>query len=115
MLKMIKRLCWILLVCALLIGGDQLLVRVPLETPGVTQLQDFYIDFRSRLLALAGFETSQPDSIEQLLPTGEPPAGSSEGTASRYLYVDESGALQFADSLQEVPARYRSQAQPLAD
>ncbi|BCR06994.1 hypothetical protein DESUT3_40630 [Desulfuromonas versatilis] len=34
-------------------------------------------------------------------------------TGPRYLYVDGQGDLQFADSLEEVPAAFRKDAQPL--
>jgi hypothetical protein len=33
--------------------------------------------------------------------------------APRYLYVDNGGQLHFADTLQEIPPRYRKEAQLL--
>ena len=33
----------------------------------------------------------------------------------RYLYVDKYGELHFADRLEEVPAAYRRDAQPLSE
>jgi len=117
-------LIWGLIFCGLLAGMDQLLLKVPLSVPVLHEVQVFYRDFRSRLLALAG--GSSGPSIEQLIGNAErtpPPARAhkpalkrpSTKPAARYLYVDQEGALQFSDSLQQVPKRFRSSAQPLKD
>lgn len=117
-------LIWGLIFCALLAGMDQLLLKVPLNAPGLHEVQVFYRDFRSRLLAMVG--GSSGPSIDQLIGDAErspaparAPGASlkvpSAETAMRYLYVDQDGALQFADSLQQVPKRFRSSAQPLKE
>ncbi|WP_303720716.1 hypothetical protein [Malonomonas rubra] len=117
-LKLLKLFAWFLLSVALLTAVDRLLVLVPIEIPGVTQAQTFYIDFRGRLLNLFGFETTAKksgQSIEQMIEATQQQVPDKSSKPQRYLYVDESGALQFADSLQQVPARYREHAQPLAE
>jgi len=118
MLKLLKLFAWLVFAVALLVGFDQLLVRVPLGIPGVSQAQTFYVDFRGRLLGLVGFDevAEAPEkSIEQVIEkTRNAPAATSK-VSQRYLYVDESGALQFVDSLQQVPTKYRNSAQPLAE
>ncbi len=115
MLKLLKLLFWVLVVGAALVASDQVLVRVPLETPGVSQLQDFYVDFRSRLLKVVGIEGGKPESIEELIEATAAAPEKQASPARRYLYVDETGTLQFADSLEQVPAKYRKDAQPLAE
>lgn len=115
MLKLLKLLFWVVVVGAVLVGGDQVLVRVPLEAPGVSQVQGFYVDFRGRLLRLIGIEVAKPGSIEQMIGATAAAPGKKAQTPSRYLYVDDAGSLQFADSLEQVPARFRKDAQPLAD
>ncbi|ORJ58290.1 hypothetical protein B5V00_12585 [Geothermobacter hydrogeniphilus] len=124
-------LIWGLVFCVLLAGMDQLLLKVPLPAPGVREVQVFYRDFRNRLLAMFG-ATGRP-SIEQLIDAAEkkpavkpatavvplktavPAVGKTYVPSRRYLYVDQDGALQFADSLQQVPRRFRASAQPLKD
>ena len=118
MFKLLKILAWVLISLALLIGGDQFLLRVPLSAPGIHQVQTFYLDFRARLFGLVGFDTDDRDagqSIEAVIATSQPPEKKKSAPAQRYLYVDQFGDLQFADSLDLVPARYRSVAEPLAE
>jgi hypothetical protein len=113
MMKMLKWFAWLLVLIVLLAGIDQALLRLPLDTPGLYQVQRFYRDFRSRLLALAGGD-GEKQSIEQLIEsTG--PQEHPQGPNRRYLYVDENGELQFADSFEQIPVRYRNEAQPLAE
>ncbi len=118
MLKLIKYFLWLVVIVALTVGFDQLMVRVPLKTPGIKETQRFYVDFRSRLIRLFPQQKNlaQPaDAIEAVIKKkADPPTGSA-GKNSRYLYVDGSGMLQFADSLQQVPKKYRKDAQPLAE
>ncbi len=117
MFKLLKLFAWSLLAIAFLATIDQLLVRVPFELPGVAQAQTFYVDFRGRLLGLFGVEkrAALPQkSIEQLIESGRDEPLENHQPLQRYLYVDDAGALQFADSLELVPQRYRDSAQPLA-
>lgn len=118
MLKLLKLFAWTLITCAALVAIDQLLVRVPLQQPGVSAAQTFYVDFRGRLLDLMGWETvpaTAEQSIEQVIETHKTAPVVKPRTAQRYFYVDEAGALQFVDSLSQVPAKFRNTAQPLAE
>jgi hypothetical protein len=54
-------------------------------------------------------------SIEQVIETARDTPAAKTQAPQRYLYVDDSGALQFADSLEQVPPKYRRSAQPLAE
>jgi hypothetical protein len=44
-----------------------------------------------------------------------PKAADLGGAQPRYLYVDGEGNLQFADRLEDIPARYRKEARSLAE
>ena len=118
MFKMLKLFAWIVFPTLLLLAADQFLVRVPLSLPGATQAQTFYVDFRGRLLDLIGVKQGKPGSgksIEGVIEATTQAPKEKKSVPQRYLYVDENGALQFADSLSLVPAKYRETAQPLAD
>jgi hypothetical protein len=116
MLKLLKYCLWIVVVLALTIGFDQLMVKLPLRAPGLTQTQAFYLDFRSRLLNLNGRSSAaQKDAIEKVIEQSSTAKAQKSAKITRYLYVDENGALQFADNLQQVPVKYRQKAQPLAE
>ncbi|MEA3362914.1 MAG: hypothetical protein U9Q61_06550 [Thermodesulfobacteriota bacterium] len=118
MLKLLKYFLWVVVILSLVIGFDQLMVKLPLHTPGVKQTQQFYVDFRSRLIKLfPGQHESDPpvDAIEAVIEKKTAPAVRSTKKTGRYLYVDSSGILQFADSFQQVPTQYRQDAQPLAE
>jgi len=115
MLKLLRMLLWLILVLVVVGGLDQFLVRVPLETQGLSPVQTFYVDFRSRLLGLVGIETAaEPASIEQVIEATSA-APQQNKKSQRYLYVDAAGELQFADSLAQVPLKFRKSAQPLAE
>ncbi|MEA3543724.1 MAG: hypothetical protein U9R69_00725 [Thermodesulfobacteriota bacterium] len=116
MLRLLKYFLWIVVVLALTVGFDQLMVQLPLHAPGLKQTQQFYVDFRTRLAGLIkGDRNHQPVSIEAVIEkTATTPVRSSKNK-HRYLYVDASGTLQFADSLQQVPSQYRQDAQPLSE
>jgi hypothetical protein len=119
MLKLVKYFLWIVVIAALTVGFDQVMVRVPLSTPGLKQTQRFYVDFRSRLVRLLPEQTKsvQPvDVIEAVITKKTAPIiNKTKQAGQRYLYVDDSGTLQFTDSLQQVPKKYRQDAQPLAE
>jgi hypothetical protein len=115
MLKILKMLIWLVLVLIVVGGLDQFLVRVPPDTPGLSQVQTFYVDFRTRLLGLVGVKAvPAPASIEQVIEATRS-APQQARKPQRYLYVDEAGELQFADSLAQVPSKFRQAAQPLAE
>lgn len=118
MLKLLKLIAWILLSVICLVGLDQFLTRVPLDLDGVKQAQTFYVDFRHRLLDLIGLDelVGKPEkTIEQVIEATKNTAPAKPNESQRYLYVDKSGALQFADSLEQVPAEYRAEAQPMGE
>mgnify|MGYP001292083884 CR=1 FL=1 len=112
MKKILRALFWGLVFVFLLGGIDQLLVQTPFKGPLIGSVRTFYLDFRTRLLGLAG--PPEPESVEQSIEQ----ATAAEVTApqaQRYVYADASGTLQFADSLDEVPEKFRSEAQPLEE
>lgn len=115
MFKLLKMFIWLVLVLVVVGGLDQFLLRVPLDIPGLSQTQTFYVDFRSRLLGLVGVKpTTAPASIEQVIEATSS-APQQVQKPQRYLYVDADGVLQFANSLDQVPSRFRRDAQPLAE
>ena len=116
MLKLLKYFLWLVVLFALILGFDQLMLKSSLHAPGLKQTQRFYVDFRTRLLGMTGGKTDpQTVSIDAVIEktTQTPPLSNKK--SSRYLYVDNSGTLQFADNLQQVPSQYRQDAQPLAE
>jgi hypothetical protein len=113
MLKLIRFILWVLVVLALTVGFDRVMHLFEFTTPGLKQAQDFYIDFRHRLVGLTQ-GTGPQNSIEGVIDGNRDPEAEPIGS-SRYLYVDDFGALQFVDRLKDVPARFRGTAQPLAD
>ncbi|MCK5826637.1 MAG: hypothetical protein KAG93_06345 [Desulfuromusa sp.] len=116
MLRLFKYFLWVVVIVALSVGFDQLMLRVPLHAPGLNQTQQFYVDFRTRLLGLFRTKTkSPPDVIEAVIKKATALSVPATKKPSRYLYVDGNGILQFADSLQQVPRQYRQEAQPIAE
>ena len=117
MFKVVRWLVWLLVSLIIVTGLDQTLTRVPMKVPVLEQFQEFYIDFRSRLLGLSGMEIQKPSkkpSIEQVIETMENKGAVPDKAAvPRYLYVDDTGALQFAESLDAIPQAYRKDAQPM--
>jgi hypothetical protein len=109
---------WTLIFVGLLLAFDLLMVRSTSFPSWLAGVQRFYVDFRGRILNLT---TAAPStSIEQVIETtARPGAQQKTGTTptarQRYVYADAQGLLHFADSLAEVPAAYRSVAQPLQD
>jgi len=123
-------LFWTIVFIALAVGTDQLLLRVEMPLPVLAEVRTFYVDFRGRLLQLReappkGRPASRPaappsPAAAPVRPPQPPPAtkkgapaSSAETPSPRYLYVDRGGELRFADSLEEVPAAYREEAQRL--
>ena len=116
MLKLLKYFLWLIVILALTVGFDQLMVQLPLDAPGLKQTQQFYVDFRTRLAGLIKRDPlSSVDAIEAVIEKTTTAPAQSTKKSSRYLYVDGTGTLQFADSLQQVPSQYRKEAQPLAE
>ncbi len=114
MLKMTRWFIWGLFSLLLLTALDQVLLRVDLPVPGYSEVHEFYVDFRSRLLGLAG-----NDPVARMITTNKKSpntfTAAPAAKAPRYLYVGGDGSLQFVDSLNEVPLQYRRDAQPLSE
>ncbi len=118
MLKIGKYFLWLVVILVVMVGLDQAFVRMPMAVPGLQQTQVFYVDFRSRLLGLVtgtATVTQPPDSIDAVIESSTSSPVKQATKSKRYLYVDDGGTLQFADSLEQVPAKYRQVAQPLAE
>lgn len=114
MKKIRNFIVWSLVFIGLLLAFDLVMVRSTDLPPALAGVQRFYVDFRARLLGLVG--DSSPASIETVIEkTATPAAGTAAAAGQRYLYVDNQGQLQFADSLAEVPQAYRKSAQPLKE
>ena len=110
MLKLTKYLLWLALLIALIAGLDLLLTGSPLQTPGLRESQQFYVDFRARLLGLFWKDgQTTTDSIGTVIEATTPEKAAEQPKNRRYLYVDDHGDLQFADS------PFRKNAQPLAE
>ena len=116
MLKLLKCFLWVVVVFTLVLGFDQLMLKLPLHSPGLKQTQQFYVDFRTRLVGLMKTDTAQsPASIEAVIEKTATVATPAIKKVNRYLYVDSNGTLQFVDSLKQVPMKYRQDAQLLAE
>ena len=115
MVKIAKKILWLLLTLVILAGIDQFLLRLPMAAPGLKQAQVFYLDFRNRIIKMTRGETAKPletiDAVIERTALADPEPRENQ---QRFLYVDDTGNLQFADSLQLVPKKYRQNAQPLA-
>ena len=77
--RFLSVLLWTAVFLLLLVGIDQLLVRVPASLPAHVAVADFYRDLRSRLIDLAGELLAQPPvrpakSIPPAPGKGAPPA-----------------------------------------
>jgi hypothetical protein len=117
MLKILKYFLWVVVILSLVLGFDQLMLKLPLHSPGLKQTQQFYVDFRTRLFGLVKTDTAvlAPTSIESVIEKTATAVTPTPKKTNRYLYVDSDGTLQFADSLQQVPKKYRQDAQLLAE
>ena len=129
--RLFKFLFWFLVCATLVIVADQLLLRTPPVHPAHAAVREFYRDFRSRLLEIIVILPPEgPQSIEAVIdherkPDRQAPAAAGTGGRSpvkpeteqtnRYVYVDQEGVLQFADSRADIPEAYRDSAQPLGE
>lgn len=112
-----KAIIWTFVFLLALLAADQFLLRVEFTQPQLRVARKFYLDFRQRLVSLG--RASGPKSVDAVIDAaGSPPATPSQrqpASGPRYLYVDEQGTLQFADSLEEIPPALRGKAQRLED
>lgn len=100
---------------AVLLAFDQLVLRIPLDLPGVRETRTFYLDFRDRLLNMTA--APKGPSIETAIDRSADKEQEAPSAAAqpRYLYVDRQGNLNFADNLEQVPLSYRQDAQRLGN
>ncbi len=131
--RLIKPIFWTFLFLIMMIVIDQFLVQVPPVHPAHAAVSNFYQDFRSRLIDLTfGEKKATPKTIEAVIEKQrkdqktspkkvnnpsqkqtEPANKPRPKKSQRYLYSDGKGELHFADSLEDVPDKYRGQAQPM--
>lgn len=125
--KSFKWLFWTVLFLLMLLAIDQFFVQVPPIHPAHDAVSRFYKDFRHRLLAMTLGEKppvkpppikmpAKPDTIETVIDkqvTAEKAKAKAKSAPQRYVYSDEQGNLQFAESLEDVPAQFREAAQPM--
>lgn len=134
MRRLIKPIFWTFLFLVMLLVIDQFFVQVPPVHPAHEAVSNFYKDFRGRLIDLTfGDKKAEPESVEAVIekqqaaekkaPTAgttdkkpaTPAKSNSPAKSKRYIYSDGKGELHFADSLEEVPDKYRGQAQPMGE
>ncbi|MEN8686796.1 MAG: hypothetical protein AB1Z51_03325 [Desulfuromonadales bacterium] len=136
MRRLIKPIFWTALFLLMLLVIDQFFVQVPPIHPAHQAVSNFYKDFRGRLIGLTfGEKQIEPESVEAVIENQQSAKGKTTaknaGTpdnkparaakdrppepAQRYIYSDGKGELHFADSLEEVPDKYRGQAQPMGE
>lgn len=120
MKKMIFSFIWLVSFLLLLLVCDQFLLRYPgKDLPLLNDFQQFYQDFRQRLIKLEAQRstpaTTPITTVEEVLAVREQEVTKAATTEeeTRYLYLDEDGALNFADRLDDIPASFRHSAKPL--
>ena len=113
--KSSKAIFWVIVFFLVLLGADQFLIRVEFRSGGMQVAQEFYLDFRQRLFGLG--QTSDPASVDAVIgeEKKQQPASTRQAEAPRYLYADENGQLQFANSMEDIPSQYREQAERLEE
>lgn len=105
---------WMLCFFSLLFACDQFLIRYHGDQPAlVSDFQQFYRDFRRRVLSMA--ESGTVTSIEAVLATPAATASTpaAAGGGQRYIYIDDQKSINFASSFSEIPAAFRASAQKL--
>ncbi|WP_432823181.1 hypothetical protein [Trichloromonas sp.] len=124
MKRLARPLLWTLLFLLILVAIDQFFMRVPTRQPALSAVRHFYLDLRTRMLRLAPGQ--KPTSVEAVIEQAQPapakprpkpaakkPAAPAAAKEPSYFYADDQGELRFADSLNEVPERFRKDAQRL--
>jgi hypothetical protein len=112
-----RTLFWIILSFLMLLGIDQFFLRVPLQQPALSTIRQFYLDFRTRLFhLLPDFEQTSVETViekEEKLPAKRNVQAPQRDKEPSYFYADDQGELRFANSLAEIPERFRKEAQRL--
>jgi len=130
--RLIKPLFWTFLFLGMLLVVDLFFVQVPPIHPAHEAVSSFYKDFRGRLIDLTiGEKKTELKSVEAIIEKQQaaekktatagradnkqatPAKRTPPAKSQRYIYSDGKGELFFADSLEEVPDKYRGQAQPM--
>lgn len=125
---LLSLLLWGVVALLLLAAVDQFFVRIPQRQPLLATARAFYLDLRGRLLNLgaatpappAPAADAKPATTPSPAPVGKPaalPAAKKPAAGDKtagFVYADGEGVLRFADTLEQIPARYRKDAQPLA-
>ncbi len=112
--KSAKAIFWVIVFFCLLLAVDQFLLRVEFKSGGMQVAREFYLDFRTRLIGLGS--DAGPKSVEEAIGAKPPTAVIRvEGDSPRYLYADENGQLQFANSMEEIPPEFRKGAQRMEE
>ncbi len=122
MIRMARFLIWTVVFLAVLLAFDQFMVRVPVKITGIQAVQRFYVDFRGRMQHLVlkptrSLPPSGASTVESIIEKTEAaPGRRTSAPAARgpkFLYVDKQGELRFADTLDQIPERYRASVQRL--
>jgi len=123
MKRIARSLLWTILFLLILAAVDQFFVRVPIQQPAIKAVRHFYLDFRTRLGHL--WPGTQPTSVEAVIERAEQAPVKPQPVTTKakpavnkepsYFYADEKGELRFADSLSEIPERFRKDAQRLEE
>ncbi|PLY00025.1 MAG: hypothetical protein C0623_08110 [Desulfuromonas sp.] len=115
MSKSSKAIFWVIIFFCVLLAFDQFMLRVEFRTGGTQAAQEFYLDFRQRLIGLV--VSSEPTTVEQVISDKQPAAAPAAAATPepRYLYADENGQLQFANSMEDIPPQFRKDAERLEE
>ncbi len=118
MIRIARFLIWTVVFLAILAALDQFMVRVPMKITGVQSVQRFYVDFRGRIQRLVlktarSLPAGGAPTVESIIEKTEtapprPAPVQPEARGPKFFYVDGQGELRFADSLDEVPERFRA-------
>ncbi|PLX74013.1 MAG: hypothetical protein C0615_10000 [Desulfuromonas sp.] len=113
--KTSKAIFWIIIFFCCLLAVDQFMIRVEFKKGGMQVTQEFYLDFRQRLFGLT--PGSGAKSVEEVIAEKQQPAApmAKPDNAPRYVYADDSGVLQFADSMEDIPPQYRESAERMEE
>ncbi len=111
--KSSKAIFWVIVFFCLLLAVDQFLLRVEFKSGGMQVAQEFYLDFRQRLIGLGS--TPEPTSVAEVISEKNEVAAVPESSAPRYLYADENGQLQFANSMEDIPPEFRKDAERMEE
>lgn len=114
-------LLWALVIAGVCVAGDQLLLRVSLNSPIYSAAQTFYKDFRGRLIQFVKKEDHRLKAVKESWPPIVPPAVREKiepmlppkAEPGGYVYTDKAGGLHLTTRLDEVPKEYRATAKPL--